>query len=225
MNKSWWSVSQETFQSFFDLSERRIPRDLIHFGALEAINSGNKFKPRFWVQPHRIRGRSGRASGLFRTFFGLFSDFSADLRSCARSRLIREREKFREMSVGREDAHTVARLPFAQRRARTEDSGVRSAWRKHARRGRASCDPRDPAPPARRAASVVTGSRDSTAAAAARGSSSLAGRASASTSSPRGGRGGPLRAFRVGRGSPVAACTRGARPWSRPLPRDGVAPA
>ena len=39
MNKSWWSVSQETSQSFFDLSER-IPRNLIHFGALEAINSG-----------------------------------------------------------------------------------------------------------------------------------------------------------------------------------------
>lgn len=62
--------------------------------------------------------------------------------------------------------------------------------------------PGTPRPPARRAASVVTGSRASTAAAAARGSSSLAGRASASTSSPRGGRGGPLRAFRVGRGSP-----------------------
>ena len=40
MNKSWWSVSQENSQSFFDLSERRIPRDLIHFGALEAINYG-----------------------------------------------------------------------------------------------------------------------------------------------------------------------------------------
>ena len=39
-NKSWRSVSQETFQSFFGLSERPIPRDLIHFGALEAINSG-----------------------------------------------------------------------------------------------------------------------------------------------------------------------------------------
>ena len=62
--------------------------------------------------------------------------------------------------------------------------------------------PGTPRPPARRAASVVTGSRAFTAAAAARGSSSLAGRASASTSSPRGGRGGPLRAFRVGRGSP-----------------------
>ena len=62
--------------------------------------------------------------------------------------------------------------------------------------------PGTPRPPARRAASVVTGSRAFTAAAAARGSSSLAGRAFASTSSPRGGRGGPLRAFRVGRGSP-----------------------
>ena len=39
MNKSWWSVSQENSQSFFDLSDR-IPRNLIHFGALEAINSG-----------------------------------------------------------------------------------------------------------------------------------------------------------------------------------------
>ena len=39
-NKSWRSVSQETFQSFFGLSERPIPRDLIHFGALEAINPG-----------------------------------------------------------------------------------------------------------------------------------------------------------------------------------------
>ena len=62
--------------------------------------------------------------------------------------------------------------------------------------------PGTPRPPACRAASVVTGSRAFTAAAAARGSSSLAGRASASTSSPRGGRGGPLRAFRDGRGSP-----------------------
>ena len=39
-NKSWRSVSQETFQSFFGLWERRIPRDLIHFRALEAINLG-----------------------------------------------------------------------------------------------------------------------------------------------------------------------------------------
>ena len=54
--------------------------------------------------------------------------------------------------------------------------------------------------PARRAASVVTGTRASTAA-AARGSPFLAGRASTSTS-PRGGRGGSLRASRAARRSP-----------------------
>ena len=58
-----------------------------------------------------------------------------------------------------------------------------------------------PRSPARRAASVVTGTRASTAAAAARGSPFLAGRASTSTS-PRGGRGGSLRASRAARRSP-----------------------
>ena len=58
-----------------------------------------------------------------------------------------------------------------------------------------------PRGPARRVASVVTGTRASTAAAAARGSPFLAGRASTSTS-PRGGRGGSLRASRAARRSP-----------------------
>ena len=94
----------------------------------------------------RLGGAFSVRTGV-RTFSDFFRTFSD--RSCARSRLTgsENARSLEKCPVGREDAHAVARLPFAQRRARTEDSGVRSAWRKHARRGRASCDPRDPAPP------------------------------------------------------------------------------
>ena len=72
--------------------------------------------------------------------------------------------------------------------------------------------------PARRAASVVTGTRTSTAAAAARGSPFLAARASASTSSPRSRRGGSLRAFRAGRRSPGRRRARLATAFAASLP-------
>ena len=103
-----------------------------------------------------------------------------------------------EDSEAHEKLHSVARVAFAQKRARTE-SGLRSARKEHAFRGRASCDPRDPAGP-RASRGFGVGTRASTAA-AARGSPFLAGRASTSTS-PRGGRGGSLRASRAARRSP-----------------------
>ena len=38
INKRWRSVSQETSRSLFDLSDRRMPWNLIHFGALAWVN-------------------------------------------------------------------------------------------------------------------------------------------------------------------------------------------
>ena len=172
---------------------------------------------------------SKRLGGAFSSdgrpdFFGLFSDFfGSQLRSVS-AHGVREREKFREMSVrlGREDA-TPSRACPSPRDARTEDSRVRSAWRNM----RAAVAPRaipGTRAPARRAASVVTGSRLPRRRRRARLVVSRGARVRVDVVSAWRAR----RTARVPRRSRVAESrrARGARPWSRPrYPRTRSGPA
>ena len=103
--------------------------------------------------------------------------------------------------------HSVAVFPSPRNaRARNLARGARGRIMRSAVARRAILG--TPRGAVRRAATVVTGTRASTAAAAARGSPFLAARATVSTSSPRGRRGRSLRAHRIGRRS---SDRRGAR--------------